>query len=282
ELDIIAGKDLPSESQFFIDEKFSDKTWNIGYYQIQDTRLYGLDIVPPSVEFSVHDYDKFVRTLLPTVSEQTLPVFVGGSNFYISALLTSIETATIPPNPTLRKELTGNTVAQLRNILHDIDRERLLSMNDSDGNNPRRLTRAIEVAKWKKNNTIQVKEAVLDGYEVLHIGLTAPLEYLRTKIDARVDTRIAQGAVAEAEELFKQFDSLSGNVKTANGYKQLFEYLDNKISYEDAIQQWKFSEYHNAKKQLTWIHGDSKIKKYSILDDHFPDTVLHDILMFLE
>lgn len=283
-LDIIAGKDLPKDSRFIVDHRFEKKfPWNIGYYEINSTPMYLLDIVEPSNSFSVHDYQRVVRTILPTITNKRVPIFVGGSNFYISSLINSIETSTIPPNTLLRNKLTMYSVVQLRNFLYEIDGSRLHSMNDSDGQNPRRLIRAIEVAQWLKenNNKNSVEKAVLESFDVLHIGLTAPLDDLRKKIDARVDARIAQGALQEVEELYNDLQTLSLNVKTANGYAQLFDYLAGNITYEEAVQKWRYSEYHNAKKQLTWIHGDSKIKKYSTIDAHFPDSVLHDVLRFL-
>jgi tRNA dimethylallyltransferase len=283
-LDIIAGKDLPKDSRFILDHRFEKKfPWNIGYYEINSTPMYLLDLVEPSNSFSVHDYQRVVRTILPTITNKRVPIFVGGSNFYISSLINSIETLAIPPDITLRNKLTQYTVIQLRNFLYEIDGSRLHSMNDSDGQNPRRLIRAIEVSQWmqKNNNKNSTEKAVLESFNVLHIGLTAPLDYLRKKIDARVDARIVQGAMQEAEAVYKDWDTLSSNVKTANGYAQLFNYFAGDISHEEAVQRWKYSEYHNAKKQLTWIHGDSKIKKYSIIDPHFSDSVLHDVLSFL-
>src|SRR5690606_14540294 len=139
--------------------------------------------------------------------------------------------------------------------------------------NPRRLIRAIEIGEWKIKHPSQIQAAVLADYEVFHIGLVAPLDLLRQKIDARVDARIAQGGVDEAKELFNHFSSLSQTLKTTNGYKELFEYFNGTVSYADAIQKWKYAEYHNAKKQLTWIHGDSTIHTYPITDPHFSEKV---------
>ncbi len=271
-LNIIAGKDLPS------DAKYNPQ----GYYSYLNTQLYLFDVVNVTQDFNVNEYAKAARTVIESLSDTVVPVFVGGSNFYISVLRDEIETVNIPPDRKLRNTLAGLSVRELQNRLHEYDPRKLSGMNESDRKNPRRLIRAIEVALFKRDNTVQTTSVVLDTYSVLHLGLTAPLEYIRQKINSRVDARLAQGAQEEAQALFKKFGSLSSNVKTANGYKQFFDYFQGNISFGQAIKEWKFSEYHNAKKQLTWIHGDSRIKKYSITDVHYPDTVLQDILSFIQ
>lgn len=281
-LDIISGKDIPEGSVFQHSTLSLPSNWDIGYYPIDNTQFYLLDIAHPTQTFSVHDYSIVVRELLPFLSAEKVPIIVGGSNFYISSLRESIETSAIPPNSQLRDILSRYTIFQLQARLEEVDSNRLRGMNNSDIHNARRLVRAIEVAEWKRGHSVPTEKPVLDSYQILHIALTAPLDLLREKINARVDSRISHGAIKEAESLFEGYDTLSQNVRTANGYMQLFEYLTGSISYDEAIQKWKYSEYHNAKKQLTWIHGDSRIQKYSITDPHHIGKILHDILAFLE
>jgi tRNA dimethylallyltransferase len=270
-LDIISGKDLPADAVY-------DSN---GYYLYSGKKLYLFDVVNPTEEFSINEYIHAVSEVLAQQDADTIPVFVGGSNFYISALIDPIETLNIPQNSSLRARLSSLSVAQLQAELSQSDSVRLVAMSMSDRWNSRRLTRAIEVSEWKKTNELPSAVAALGEYETFHIGLVAPLDFLRRKIDARVDSRLAKGAVEEATGLFAKMESLSSNVKVANGYKELFEYLAGESTLEEAIQKWKFAEYHNAKKQLTWIHSDNRIKKYSISDDHFPENILGDVLEFI-
>lgn len=272
DLSIVAGKDLPAEAEY------NSK----GYYTFLNTNFYLLDLVDATHEFNVSEYITAARSVISTLPQEITPVFVGGSNFYISALIEPMDAVHIPANAELRKELVGLSVLELQKRLQKDDSKKYSSMNDSDRKNPRRLIRAVEVALWRKTDNTQIYQPpVLNDFNIFHIGLTAPIEYIRQKVNARVDARLAQGGEEEVENLYKKFSSLSSGVKSANGYKQLFEYLQGNITREEAIQRWKFAEYHNAKKQLTWIHGDSTIKKYPISDPHFPDTVLHDILDFV-
>ncbi len=271
-LDIISGKDIPDESVYQSE----------GFYKFRNTRLYLFDIADTTQDCSVRDYTQAVREVIKSVPEDIPLIFVGGSNFYISALTQGIETLDIPPNISLRDELASYSVLQLQEKLQEVDAKKFALLNKSDINNPRRLIRAIEVGKWKENNLVQPDVPVLHEFEVFHIGLTAPLDYLRKKIDARVESRLASGAFDEAEKLFKKYDSLSSQVKTANGYQQLFEHFRGEITKKEALERWKYSEYHNAKKQLTWIHGDKNIKKFSINDKYFKEKVLSEVLEFVE
>lgn len=275
ELNIIAGKDLPEGATYI-----QSKTPVQSYFEHKNTELYLFDIIRAETEFSVNDYVKSVSSVIDNLSTDRLLIFVGGSNFYISALTKNIETLHIPPNKALRMKLEKVEIKDLQGMLESIDKNRLLKMNESDRKNPRRLIRALEVAKSGVNGTSSTK-SVLNQYEVKHMGLTAPLDDIRRKIDARTDSRIAKGAFDEAEKLFSKYERLSTQVRSSNGYKQLFEYFKGEMSRDDAIKNWKYSEYHNAKKQLTWIHGDKNIEKYSINDKYFQENVLNEVLEFV-
>ena len=93
----------------------------------------------------------------------------------------------------------------------------------------------------------------------LQIGLELPREELKKNIDKRVDERLKMGALKEARELFKNYNNLAQQVKDANGYKQLFEYFQGKVSLEKAIEKWKISEYRHSKNQMTWFRKDKRI-----------------------
>jgi tRNA dimethylallyltransferase len=280
-VDIVVGKDIPKNS-IFHPHILQDSDFDIGYFEVPYSKIYLTEILSSfDHDFSITDYIYSVKNVVSHLGDDPIPVFVGGSNFYISSLINPPETATIPPNIGLRKKLDTYQLGKLQTVLKELDNSKFLSMNDSDRKNPRRLVRSIEIGEWKKNHKTTAELSVLADYEVLHIGLIAPLDLLRKKIDARVDARISEGAREEAEKLFSSLDFLSSTLKTTNGYRELFEYFQGKISYSDAIQKWKYSEYHNAKKQLTWLTNDSNIKKYSIVQPHFSEIVLEDILEFL-
>ncbi len=269
-LDIVPGKDIPEDASFHLDSAFShfSNAYHIGYYLIDQTPLYLLDVVDASYGFTVHDY----LTVAPPVIEKTaqerkLPIIVGGSGFYVKALLDGIATANIPMNQSLRNTLSSFSVEELVDLLQKENPEKLASMNESDRKNPRRLARAIEISLWEKEKGKKEKnEKVLETENPLIIGLTAERQVLHERIDKRVQERIELGAVEEAQALFQKIDTLSEQVKMINGYKQLFAYFEGLIGYDEAIEKWKQSEYYNAKKQMTWFGKDKRVQWFDITE----------------
>lgn len=271
-LDIISGKDIPQSTKFInLKDKIKNISpdFNIGHYSFNNIPIFLLDLVEPIYNFSVNDFLKISIPVIDYIwSRGELPIVVGGTGFYIKALVDGIETLNIPQNGVLREELSNKTVEELSEILKKEDPERLQKMTDSDKKNKRRLVRAIEIARFIKSYSLKEPKK-LEEIDSFFVGLFAEREIIKRRIDERVKQRIRDGAIAEAEKLFKNFKNLSNSVKTANGYRQLFDYLDGRFSLVDAIEKWKRSEYLNAKKQMTWFKKDKRIHWFNIADKDF-------------
>ncbi|MBP7832602.1 MAG: tRNA (adenosine(37)-N6)-dimethylallyltransferase MiaA [Candidatus Levybacteria bacterium] len=256
-LDIISGKDLDS---------------------LGNIPLKLVDLVSPLTPYNVSDYVSDFKKELDS-DLQKLPILVGGTGFYISALLNPIETKDIKPNIVLRRELNPLTTSELQGMLKVLNAEKFLSMNNSDKNNPRRLIRAIEIEKSEYPK--EINESPLRNFEILIIGLRADKKTLDARINKRVDERVKHGALKEAESLFHDYDNLVPQVKQASGYKQLFEYFQGKINLEEAIEKWKTAEHQNAKKQLTWFKKKKNIEWFDIESGNFEAQVLQKVEVFL-
>lgn len=275
-LDIISGKDIPQNSPFTHLDKFSNKDFNVGYYTVRNTPIYLLDVVELTFPFSVSQFEKLGDDMIRLIlNKKRLPIVVGGTGLYVQSLLKNIETATVAPDLDLRKQLESLGLEELQEKLKKLNKEKFSSMNNSDVNNKRRLIRAIEVSGIK-NCELSIKEERKDAllkYKHIQIGLCAPREFLKQRIDRRVDSRLENGAMEEAEKLFKNYSSLTQQVKDANGYKQLFEYLQNKISFEEAIYRWKISEYRHAKNQMTWFKKYGNVVWFDITKKGFEKKI---------
>ena len=81
-----------------------------------------------------------------------------------------------------------------------------------------------------------------NNFESLTIGLYCDREVLKKRIDERVNDRLKNGALEEAEHLYQIYDNLTQQVKDANGYKQIFNFLKGEINLDEAIYRWKISE----------------------------------------
>ncbi len=225
--DIISGKDHPG-----------------------NLKIELIDILPPTESFSVADFVDRVRKIMNESNK--IPIIVGGTGLYTKALFENIETINVKPNKRLRKKLLSLTIENLQNELKKLDKKRFEKMNNSDKNNPRRLIRAIEIVS--QNQKAEVVDSAFDEKEVLTIGLKTSSEELKKRIKKRVDVRIENGALEEAKNLFKQYENLSPQLKTANGYKQIFEFLQNKITWEEVVMRWEIADSQHAKRQMTYFN----------------------------
>ncbi len=233
-LDIVSGKDNPKNSS---------------------TPIHLLDVVSPTEAFSVSQFQKLGEDIINQIlSKNKTPIVVGGTGLYIKSLIDGIPTKDIPYDSNLRLALQDLSIDRLQSKL---SKKKLEQMNESDRKNKRRLIRAIEIEKsgFKKFiTTIPFPTA-----QHLQIGLKTEREILKERIDKRVDERVKNGALEEAENLFKNYRNLTEQVKNTNGYKQLFMFLKNEISLNEATKRWKISEHRLAKNQMTWFEKDKRI-----------------------
>ncbi len=281
-MDIITGKDLPVSSKLQISPASPSEAgranvkWSrkrIRYWETQKTvRIWLVDLVEPWQDFSVSQWVGAAKKVIYNLwKEKKLPVIVGGTGFYIKALLDGIETIDIPPDEKLRDRLKNKKTEELLEILQKSDYQRAISLNESDRKNPRRLVRAIEIALRRGSRQIPAhKELEADA---LLIGLIAPRGTLRKRIDRRVEERLKQGALGEAKKLFAKGVSWNSEAMTGTGYRQLRRYFGGKETLSGAVALWKTAEYRDAKKQLTWFKKDRRIKWFDITGSKWREKV---------
>lgn len=246
-LDIVSGKDHP-----------------------KDTAVFLVDIIDPDMGFSVADYiSQAALVVNDALAKGIVPIIVGGTGFYTQAFFENINTFNIPPDQKLRNRLGKKTLIELKSLLSKVSPERMNGMNHSDINNKRRLIRAIEVSGVKTQNI----KPIFKRSEILLLGLEAPMDYIREKIKQRVQERIKMGALGEVKSLFKDYKNISTQIKNANGYKQIFEYLLNKMSWEEAIKKWEIADGQHAKKQMTWFRKDKDIIWFDVTKKGFEEKV---------
>src|SRR5258708_14649505 len=214
-------------------------------------KILGYDLVRPDEEFSVSSYSRFASQAIEEIQkEKKLPILVGGTGLYIKAVVDGIGTINIPRILKLRSQLEGKKPEELFEILKKLDPHRTNSMNNSDKNNPRRLIRAIEISNLPAFPA--GKQFTKPNYDVLMIGLIAPLPELKKRIENRVEERIKNGFEKEID-LLKE--------------KDLFRYVPRvTLGYKDwpDIGKWKIEEFKYAKRQITWFKKDKRINWFSV------------------
>lgn len=272
-LDIVSGKDIPKTSKFVPLPQLSNNGFNTGYYIYNDICIFLLDVVEPTHSFSASDFHLLAAKSIDYIAScGRIPIIVGGTGLYINALLNGLDKV-VEPDFELRNKLSGLDVTMLQKMIPSGELARL---NDSDRSNKRRVIHLIERLKSKKK-----AKSLKSNYDTFVIGLECDRGKLKERIDKRVDQRLRQGALGEAESLYKTYESLTSQVKDANGYKQLFQFLKHESSYEEALYRWKISEYRHAKNQMTWFRKYGNAIWIDIEKKGFEDEVEKSLTKFL-
>lgn len=192
-------------------------------------------------------------------------VLVGGSGLYIDAVCKGIDD--LPdPEENLREEIKENFKNQgieyLRNQLKILDYE---YYNQVDLANPKRLMRAIEVCltTGKTFTSLRINQQKPRDFNIIKIGLELPRDVLYERINKRVDLMIEEGLEKEVKSLISQKNL---NALNTVGYKEIFDYLEGKTSFEFAIEKIKINSRRYAKRQLTWFKRDKEIKWFNPIE----------------
>ena len=188
-------------------------------------------------------------------------LLVGGSGLYIDAICNGIDNIPSISNNIRKKinnEYEKNGITWLQEKIKKIDPEFYKS---SDINNPQRLKRCYEVfhQTGKRFSTFHKKEKKKRNFEIIKIGIKTDREQLYKKINTRVDKMIKNGLVNEAK-LLKKFREK--NALNTVGYKELFNYFDQNIELDVAIEEIKKNTRRLAKRQLTWFRKEKNINWY--------------------
>ncbi len=214
-----------------------------------------LDVVSAKKVFSVADFQKKAAKIITEISKRgNLPILVGGTGFYIDAVVSGQVLPEVPPNLALRKKCQNMRLSDLVTKLRVIDPERAKTI---DQKNKVRVIRAIEIAtalgKVPKLTTKDIP------YDITKIGLTLPEEILKEKIHTRLLKRIKQGMLKEAEALHKSGVSWKRMHDLGLEARYSALYLQKKIDKEEMVSELEKAIWQYAKRQMTWFKRDAAI-----------------------
>lgn len=216
---------------------------------------YLLDVANPKRKFSVVQYKKLAEKSIRYIERKNkLPIICGGTGFYIQALVDNVNIPEVPANLKLRKELEKKPTEDLFKILKKLDSRRAKNI---DSKNPRRLIRAIEIAK----SLGKVPPYTLDpsGYTPLFIGLDLKDSELQKKIKTRLASRLKIGMIAEAKRLHKEGLSFKRMEELGLEYKFLTKHLKGELRKEEMIEKLNTAIWQYAKRQRTWFRKNKRI-----------------------
>jgi tRNA dimethylallyltransferase len=215
-----------------------------------------IDVADVSEYYSLAKYQRAAYSAIDSISGTgKLPLLVGGTGLYISAVVEGYQLVDVPPNDTLRAELERLPLAQLLERLEKLDPE---AARRIDKSNPRRLIRAIEITFAGQPHAAGRKS--LPRYNCLQLGLTWPKAILEKRIEKRLRDRLAHGMIEEVAGLRSRGVSDIRLEKLGLEYRYITRYLRGELRTLDELRlQLGIAIRQFAKDQLTWFKRDRRI-----------------------
>ena len=216
-----------------------------------------LSVASPKRRFTVTQYRKLALKAINKIHKKNkVPFLVGGTGFYIQAVVDGIVIPEVPPDWKLRKKLAKKSVKELYRLLKKLDPKRAKTIEKE---NPRRLIRAIEIVLKTKKPVPLLKKS-LRPYPVLMIGIKKSPQELKKRIKKRFLTWLKRGLIMEVINLRKSGLSWKRIEDFGIHYRVIAEYLQNKIEEKEMIEN-SIKEIENyAKRQMTWFKRDKRIQ----------------------
>lgn len=209
--------------------------------------------------FSTGDFEiEALKTIDEIFKNHDLAIMVGGSGLYINALINGLdEMPDIDLNvrEKLNNQFQNEGLEAIQNQLKLHDPEYFKKV---DQNNPQRMIRGLEVflSTGQKLSSMLSSTKKQRPFNIIKIGLNTDRAKLYERINLRVDKMMDDGLLEEVKLLM---DYRNFNALNTVGYSELFDYLDDKITLENAIALIKQNTRRFAKRQLTWFRRDENI-----------------------
>lgn len=216
-----------------------------------------LDLVDPDDNLALAQYQRLAYKTIDVLHNQgRLPLLVGGTGQYITAVIEGWRIPEVPPNEDLREKLETVAAEQGSAVLH----ERLARLDPEAASrihhrNVRRVVRALEVCLETGQRVSDLQRKEPPPYRVLQFGLTAGRERLYETADARFDDMMQRGFLREVRGLLDRGYSSRLPSMSGIGYAQLAAHLVDGVPLDEAITAAKNLTHDFIRRQYTWFRG---------------------------
>lgn len=205
-----------------------------------------------------HEVIEFLDEYFKT---NNIAVLVGGSGLFINAVCSGFDNF---ENVDFKQQITARTFLNTKDLgwlQQELERTDPEYYAEVDKKNPVRLIRALEVifTTGKKYSEQRIGKKAERNFTCIKIGLNPEREKLYQRINQRVDDMMKDGLLEEAKDLYtyKKLHTLN-----TVGYTELFDFIEDKLTLEQAIELIKQNTRNYAKRQLTWFKKDKGIFWY--------------------
>lgn len=242
---------------------------DIGSAKLPESRRQGIphyliDVLDPGEEFNVYRFQQMAEKALEEIyGRGKLPLIVGGTGFYIQALLYDVDFEAENEEDGIRQRLTGlleeKGSAFLHGMLAKVDPKSASGIHE---NNVKRVIRALEFYERNhfpisEHNSRQRQKQ--SRYNFCYFVLNDDRKRLYERIDERVDEMLAAGLLEEVKRLREMGCSKTMVSMQGLGYKEFLAFLEGEITYEQAVYLIKRDSRRFAKRQLTWFRRERDV-----------------------
>lgn len=223
--------------------------------EMQGVVHHGIDILSPSQEFSVFEYIAYARQKIDEISKRgLLPIIVGGTGLYVRALIEGYNFGGANKNQEFRAEIEKEIEEKgCDGVFARLEKLDPLLASKTDKFNKVRLVRAMEIATQGGEKTKQGS-----NYDSLVFALTTDREIIYQRINARAEKMVEEGLIDEVSTLYQKYGFCQP--MRAIGYKEVVEFLENKVDKNQMIEKIKQHTRNYAKRQLTFLRSMPNVK----------------------
>lgn len=259
------GGEIISADSMQVYKQMDIGTAKITKEEMQGVNHYLIDEFSPEDDFNVVKFKEYALKYMDEIyARGNIPIIVGGTGFYIQALLYDIQfDKTEDDNHVYREELEEIAIKQgsgvLYNMLKEIDPKSAEAIHE---NNTKRVIRAIEFFRQNGYPISEHNEEQRQNespYNYAYFVLNHERSILYQRIDQRVDLMVEQGLEKEVQVLYDEGYDLSLVSMQGLGYKEIISYFEGEISLEEAIYRIKRDTRHFAKRQITWFKREKDV-----------------------
>ena len=255
--------------------------------EMQGVKHYLIDELEPDEEFHVVRFQQMAKKAMKEIyAKGKIPIVVGGTGFYIQALLYDIDFTESNEDTEYRQELEQLAKDKGTEYLHDMLREAdPVSADTIHANNVKRVIRALEFyhqtgEKISEHN--EQERAKVSPYDFCYFVLNDDRAHLYERINLRIDQMLEEGLVDEVSALKEKGYTRDMVSMQGLGYKEILDYLNGECSLDEAIYILKRDTRHFAKRQLTWFRRERDViwidkQTYDYDEDKLIEAMLESI-----
>jgi tRNA dimethylallyltransferase len=218
-----------------------------------------IDIIDPNENYSLAQYVNDAADKIAEIHLRNKNVlFVGGTPLYLKAMLRGIFEGP-PADPDFRLELQRKMQGKPPEVLHALlEKVDPVSAKRLHPNDVKRVVRALEVFEKTGKSISEFQKQFEVGTQAERCNvyvMQMPRELLYARINKRIDRMIYDGLLDEVKLLASRNFPVSPTARQALGYKELFDYLEGRSTYPQAVEFIKQNTRNFAKRQETWFRG---------------------------